>query len=161
MPKVVFNGQEYDSPDSMPPDIRQLFELTTNMLSATGKDGKPGVIDMTRATVMSATQFIIGGKSYSSLDELPADVRQKYEQAMQRFDTNQNGIPDMLEGSPFSIGQQPQKSQAPVIAAAPTPTQPALVTVVGEGRGMPSALTFAIILIVILVGVVLFLLFNR
>ena len=42
--------------------------------------------------------FIVNGQSYASLDEMPPDVRQNYEQAMAIWaDKNQNTIPDTLE----------------------------------------------------------------
>ena len=43
-------------------------------------------------------QFIvIEGKTYKSVDEMPPDVRKKYEAAIRNLDKNQNGIPDLLE----------------------------------------------------------------
>ncbi len=39
------------------------------------------------------------GTNYNNLDDMPADVRRQYEQAMGAFaDNNQDGMPDMLEG---------------------------------------------------------------
>jgi hypothetical protein len=44
-------------------------------------------------------QIIVNGKSYASMDEMPAEIRQTYEQAMGVLaDNNKNGIPDVLEG---------------------------------------------------------------
>jgi len=42
--------------------------------------------------------IVIDGKTYNSVDEMPPDIRQKYEQAMSTFkDKNQNNIPDGFE----------------------------------------------------------------
>lgn len=159
MPKIAFNGQEYDSVETMPAEVRQLYELATNILSATSKGDISDAIQHAKATVMSTSQFIVDGKAYSSLDELPPDARKRYEQTMQSFDTNQNGIPDMLEGAGFGIAAKPQ----PPVAAAThsTPTQPPLVTVVGEGRSLPASLAIALMVIVLLIGLIGFLLLNR
>lgn len=43
--------------------------------------------------------IIFNGKTYNSVDEMPANERQAYEQMFQIFtDKNGNGIPDFLEG---------------------------------------------------------------
>src|SRR5690349_9847345 len=101
MPTITFNGQEYDSPETMPPEVRRLYDLANQMFADQNRDGIPDVFehmaDTGQATVLQTQQFIVGGKAYGSLDELPADARQKYEQAMQRLDANANGVPDLLE----------------------------------------------------------------
>ena len=44
-------------------------------------------------------QININGKTYNSLEEMPANERQAYEQLQKIFvDANGNGIPDFLEG---------------------------------------------------------------
>ncbi len=43
--------------------------------------------------------IIFNGKTYNSLEEMPANERQTYEQiANMLVDKNGNGIPDFLEG---------------------------------------------------------------
>ena len=68
---------------------------------------------------MNPKRIVIDGKTYSSVDEMPVDVRQKYEEAMRGFkevnpsanppqdmagmlsnifaDANNNGMPDIME----------------------------------------------------------------
>ena len=44
-------------------------------------------------------QIVFNNKTYNSLEEMPANERQAYEQMFQIFkDENGNGIPDFLEG---------------------------------------------------------------
>jgi hypothetical protein len=44
-------------------------------------------------------QIMFNGKTYNSLDEMPANERQAYEQMQKIFvDADGNGIPDFLEG---------------------------------------------------------------
>jgi hypothetical protein len=69
--------------------------------------------------VMKPRLIVIDGKTYNSVNEMPADVRQKYEQAMSTFkdqdgnripdsiennnmlaDNDRNGIPDIMENTP-------------------------------------------------------------
>ncbi len=47
---------------------------------------------------MNPKVIVIDGKTYHSIDEMPTDIRQKYEQAMQSLaDSNGNRIPDAFE----------------------------------------------------------------
>ncbi len=46
---------------------------------------------------MNQRHIVIDGKVYKSLDEMPPDVRRKYEAAMGNLDKDRNGTPDMLE----------------------------------------------------------------
>lgn len=47
---------------------------------------------------MNPRIIVIDGKTYNSVDEMPPDIRQKYEQAMQSLgDANGNQIPDAFE----------------------------------------------------------------
>ena len=50
-------------------------------------------------------QIVVNGKLYSSLDEMPPDIRQTYEQTLGMLaDRNQNGVPDIVEGALGTAG---------------------------------------------------------
>ena len=36
---INFNGQEYDSPAAMPPEVRQLYQMMTDMLADKNQTG--------------------------------------------------------------------------------------------------------------------------
>jgi len=158
MAKITFNGQEYDSPDAMPPEVRQLYQMMTSMLSDTNQDGMPDIfagIAGAAPTTLQTTQFVVDGKAYSSLDELPAEARQKYEQAMGRLDANQNGVPDLFEGSALNVAAPPPSAPTPTPAAMPS-----LVQVIGEPQPMSRAtiLLIAVVAVLLLAGVAFYLL---
>ncbi|MFT3895653.1 MAG: hypothetical protein QM730_28875 [Anaerolineales bacterium] len=44
-------------------------------------------------------RIVIDGKVYNSVDEMPEDIRQKYQEAMSKLDANNNGKLDMLENA--------------------------------------------------------------
>ena len=47
------------------------------------------------------TRIIFNGREYKSPDEMPADVRRLYDQALQQLaDADRDGIPDILEQGP-------------------------------------------------------------
>jgi len=113
---IVINGRTYKSVEEMPEDVRRNYEQALgnmdkdlngipDMLENVNaffddkdKDGKPDAFEGMTSKVITATKVIVNGREYNSLNDLPPDVRAKFEQAMGTFDSNQNGTPDFLEG---------------------------------------------------------------
>jgi hypothetical protein len=158
MANITFNGQEYESPEAMPPEVRQLYQMMTSMLSDTNQDGLPdifaGVAGDAAPATFQTTQFVVDGKAYGSLDELPAEARQKYEQALGQLDANRNGVPDLFESSAPSVSA-PAPSAAP-----PTPAAlPSLVQVIGEPQpaSRTTLLLVAGVIVLLLAGVAFYL----
>jgi hypothetical protein len=168
MAKISFNGKEYDSPEAMPAEVRQLYQMAIDMLADKNQDGIPdvfsGMAGGASVVQMNTSQFVVDGKAYASLDELPADARQRYEQAFGQFDANRNGIPDMLEGNPFGIAQP-----APATAAQPTAAQDAgpgyqepRVTVIGDTPSASRTMLLSVAgLVIIVVAIGAFYLLMR
>jgi hypothetical protein len=53
---------------------------------------------------MNPKLIVINGKTYNSVDEMPEDVRNQYEQAMNSLkDKNRNQIPDAFENMPSNV----------------------------------------------------------
>ena len=87
--KIVFNGQEYDSVDAMPPDVRKEYDVALETLRKSGGEEILSVLqrDMgVSGTHIKATfrEIVVNGKKYDSVDAMPPDVRRAYEQAMAR-----------------------------------------------------------------------------
>jgi hypothetical protein len=159
MARITFNGQEYDSPDAMPPDVRQLYDLMSGMLADQDGDGMPdmfeGMAGNNASITTQTTQFVVDGKVYTNLDQMPPEARQRYEQTMRRFDADGDGVFDILAS--VSSGAAP----AAPAAQAPPASQTPHVTVVGEGSGLSPAWLVAIFLILLLGAAVLYLLLSR
>ena len=86
---ITVNGVQYDSADAMPPDVRQIYELSlANLpdLADRDGDGVPDIVQSGGATMMGKTivrqKFVINGQSYDSKEAMPPDVRQAYDTAM-------------------------------------------------------------------------------
>lgn len=160
MARITFNGQEYDSPDAMPPDVRRLYDLMSGMLADKDGDGMPDMfegVDGNNASITTqTTQFVVDGKVYTNLDDLPPEARRRYEQTMRRFDADGDGVPDILAS--VSSGAAPA---APAALTSPPTSQPPHVTVIGEGSGLSPAWLAAIFLILLLGAAVVYLLFTR
>lgn len=114
---IIINGKTYNSLDEMPEDVRKQYEEVLSTLkdenknhipdafenmtifADKGRDGMPDVFENISSNVLvsGSTKIIVDGKEFSSLADLPPDVRASYEQAMGKLDANQNGTPDFLE----------------------------------------------------------------
>jgi hypothetical protein len=113
---IVIDGKTYKSVEEMPADVRRSYESAMSQFADNDKSGLPDVLeDLTSlkdqnkngmpdafegmvSNMISSTKIIAEGNEYNSLDELPPDVRAKYEQAMGALDSNRNGVPDFFEG---------------------------------------------------------------
>lgn len=123
---LIINGKTYNSIDEMPPDVRATFESTSKLLGDQNQNGMPDFIENmanVNATVIQTSKIIFEGKAYDSVEELPAEARAKYEQAMGKLaDENKNGVPDVIENAvkdaptfvttQFSAGASPRHLQS-------------------------------------------------
>ncbi len=117
----IVDGKTYHSIDEMPPDVRQKYEQAmhaladannnqipdvienANILADNNKNGIPDLLEnITKSNVTVKTvksmKFIVDGKEFHNLEDLPPEARAHYEKALGKLDANQNGIPDFLEG---------------------------------------------------------------
>jgi hypothetical protein len=146
MAKIIFNGQEYDSPEAMPPEVRKLYDMAAGMFADKDGDGAPDIFEgmLSGQQISAATHIIVDGKSYASLNDLPPELRQRYEQAFSRLDANRDGVPDMFAGSAAT------PAPAPGLAAPSSSTSVPQVRVIGEGGGLGGMRPLMIALIVVL-----------
>lgn len=118
-PKIVIDGQAYNDINDMPPDVRALYEEARRNANRNGapdllasldpfangdNSGAPNLLQGlanaagVNPTVVNTTKILVNGQTFDSLDQLPPEIRAKYEQAMSGMDANRNGIPDFVEG---------------------------------------------------------------
>lgn len=118
--RIVIDGKTYNSVNEMPPDVRAKYEKAMNMLRDQDRDGRPDVFNVASSTqvVSNTMKFVVDGREYISLEDLPPEARAKYEQAMGALDKNQNGIPDFVEGMLGMMPQNPAKAN-PSSATSP------------------------------------------
>jgi hypothetical protein len=111
MAKIVVNNTSYNNIEEMPPEVRQAYERAMGILADKNGNGMPDILEgalpagniAVRVASKLDTCFVVDGKVYMSVDELPPEARQKYDHAMVSAgqalgDANQNGVPDILEG---------------------------------------------------------------
>jgi len=126
--------------EEMPDDVRRNYESAMSQLADTDRDGAPDVLEnltnladqnkngmpvafegLTSNVITSSTKIIANGTEYSSLDELPPDIRAKYEEAMGALDANRNGVPDFFEGMMNTPVQTNNVQNTPAISTPSTP----------------------------------------
>jgi hypothetical protein len=142
---IVIDGKTYKSVEEMPPDIRAKYEEAMRNLDKDrngipdmlegmkpfedkDQDGLPdafeGLVPSTGSapTVISSSKIVANGQVYDGLEQLPPEMRAKYEQAMGAMDKNRNGIPDFVEGMlNTSAATNTPANSAPTMIATPAP----------------------------------------
>jgi hypothetical protein len=77
--RIIFNGQEYDSPEAMPPDVRNAYEVMLDQLQDKDEDGIPDVLQGGSAgkNVLGTLQTSINlnGRTLENMEGLPAPLR--------------------------------------------------------------------------------------
>lgn len=130
--KIKINGQEYNSPDEMPADVRSLYEKA---LASRGS-ASPNI------QVKTNSKIRFNGQTFNSIDEMPADIRKIYESIMAAVDKNGDGIPDTLQKD----GASAMEPSAPLL--------PPQDQVISASKTSPRIilLGIAIILVLLLIG---------
>lgn len=167
---IVIDGKVYKSLEEVPGEVRKKYEAALENMDGDrngtpdilqnmnaffedrNKDGTPDAFEGMATKVVSATKIIADGKEYNSLDELPPEIRAKFEQAMGGFDANRNGVPDFLEGMENSTNQAASfeiNSPRPA-SRQPTPAPAASIEVESTSGWM---IALAGLLILLLCGV--------
>lgn len=117
---IVIDGKTYTSVNEMPPDVRSKYEQAMAGLKDENRDGLPDFVENAQpAVVTSLMKFIVDGKEYNGLDDLPPEARARYEQALGTLDKNRNGMPDFMEGMLGIPSQAAAAQEAPVVQTPP------------------------------------------
>jgi hypothetical protein len=140
---IVIDGKTYNSVGEMPPDVRTKYEQAMrsikdadqngmpdtfdniNVLGDRGGNGIPDIFENLSSTQITSNsmKFIVNGKEFNALEDLPPEARAKYEKAMRAMNKNRNGIPDFVEGMVEKAQQTSSPQNAPVLAP-PRPSKP-------------------------------------
>ena len=84
--RIVVNGVEYDSPEAMPPDVRQQYERALAAIKDLEKGGEKTVQSVPGGVKINVTtrkvHYNIDGKTYDDPAELPPEIRAKVERAL-------------------------------------------------------------------------------
>jgi hypothetical protein len=128
--KIKVNGQEYDHPDQMPPEVRRLYQaaiaLGGPMFADRDGNGIPDVIEGKGGAIaaMPGRSLIVNGRTYKSADEMPPEDRRTYQQAVETARAAGSGVNVSFTtfAMPFSFRWRPKTG--PASPATPSPIEP-------------------------------------
>jgi hypothetical protein len=104
--KITVNGKDYESWDDVPAEVRK---LVGNTLPDTDGDGVPDLMEghgtlPTGSSTFTSTSIVVDGKTYNSIDEIPADVRATLQSAgLLGGPQNPNTSPPMRVGGKIVV----------------------------------------------------------
>ena len=178
---IVIDGKTYNSVEEMPPDIRQKYEKAMrslgnatanqipdalesvkNILADKDQDGIPDLLENLNAgnTVVNSMKIVVDGKEFNGIENLPPEVRARYEAALGKLNANKNGIPDFVEGM-LKTSAPNQVTTASTIFPAdnpprsqPIPTSPTIAPDTSNGLMLALAGLFIFLLCVLAAGAV-------
>jgi hypothetical protein len=175
---IVIDGKTYKSVEEMPPDIRQKYEQamqslgdangnripdafeTANILADKDKNGVPDILENLVAgqAVVNSMKIIVDGKEFNGIENLPPEVRARYEAAMGKLDANQNGIPDFVEGMMKAKNQTSSSSTSFAAetprSSTPLPVSPTIAPDTSNGLMLALAGLFIFLVCVVAAGAV-------
>jgi hypothetical protein len=79
----------------MPPEVRRAYERLLGELGDKDKDGIPDIVQHAgKTSVLGITKTVItiNGKTYDSVDQMPAEVKALYDKAMAQAGASGSGI---------------------------------------------------------------------
>lgn len=126
MPIIIFNGKTYNDINDMPADERKAYDQMSSIFLDKDGNGIPDFMEGNIAmNVMnaSASGYMVNGKTYASLDDMPEDMRSKMRSA---FDALANA--GLVSKSTFV-----QMTEARTVPASQPVPQPSAV--MEEERG--------------------------
>lgn len=157
---IVIDGKTYKSADEMPEDVRKSYENAMRNVDS-NQNGTPDAFEglssfqTATANVINSSKIIVNGQVFDSLDQLPPEIRAKYEQALGAMDANKNGIPDFVEGMLGTSNQTNPVATSFGTTAHSRPSKPKPVgsTIEPESSGgWVLALTIVLLIGMCLVG---------
>jgi len=159
--KITVNGQQYDSPEAMPPDVRRMYDdamRTVGPSLASGQSsGSTQVFtghagQRFGASVVVNKVITVNNRTYGSLDELPPEVRQLYDDAIK------GAAPHPKTSLHVSVNMT--GPQVKTLDASSTPTTPIPFPIEPSSnsglRNLPVSLG-----ILVVIGLVLWVLLGR
>lgn len=126
MPIIIFNGKTYNDINDMPADERKAYDQMSSIFLDKDGNGIPDFMEGNIAmNVMnaSASGYVVNGKTYASLDDMPKDMRSKMRSA---FDALANA--GLVSKSTFV--QMTEARSVPASQPAPQPS-----AIIEEERG--------------------------
>jgi hypothetical protein len=101
--RIIFNGQQYASPEAMPENVRKMYQQALAQLADGDHNGIPDVLEHRGDGTMPVigiqnSSITVNGKTYGSVEEMPGFARFLFEEAMRQLGPSQTGATDVPAG---------------------------------------------------------------
>jgi hypothetical protein len=152
--RITINGQQYDSPEHMPPDVRQTYEeamrAAAPLLAKAQSTGSTqvftgGLGQMLGASVVVNKTITVNGKTYGSADELPPEMRQLHADALAAAAQHATQPKTRLHVS-VNFDEKLTKSHEDASRPRASGMRPIDASSISSIRGIPISLGIAIII---------------
>jgi hypothetical protein len=90
--RIIFNGQEYASPEAMPEGIRKAYQETLAKLEDANRNGVPDVLergDTGNVIVIQQSSITVNGREFQNVASMPGPLRVLYEYALRQTEGTQ------------------------------------------------------------------------
>jgi hypothetical protein len=162
--RITFNGQQYDSPEAMPPDVRRTYEETMRAVGpglTSGQSGGSTQVFTGHAGRVGGSLVVnkvitVNDRTFGSVDELPPDLRQTYEDALEAAAPQMTHPKTSLHVSLNITGPQVRTLGDSGSAPTPVPLPIEPSTLESRIRNIPVNLA-----ILIVMGLVLWIFLSR
>lgn len=94
--RIIFNGQEYPSTDVMPEEVRKGYQQALAQFADADRNGIPDILERGgpgNVIGIQHSSITVNGRTYESVEAMPALVRLLYEHAIGQVDANRTGLP--------------------------------------------------------------------
>jgi hypothetical protein len=95
--RIIFNGQEYAGTDAMPEAVRKSYlDALAKFAEDKNRNGIPDILEPGSAGQVIGIQhssITVNGRTYESVEEMPALARILYEHAMGKMGASRTGLP--------------------------------------------------------------------
>ena len=152
--RITINGQQYDSPDAMPPDVRRTYEEAMRTLGSLPSGQSGGSTDVVTgrvghlgAEVVVNRTVTVNNRTPGSLDELPPDVRRQFEGALKGAQVRPRTSVHLslnMEGPQVRTLGDAGKARTPVPLPIESTSTEATI------RGLPMSLAFIVAIALVL-----------
>ncbi len=147
--RITVNGQSYDSPDAMPPEVRRTYEEAMRSLGPLTDGGSTQVFGRTGehfgASVVVNKVITVNNRSYRSLDEVPPELRHEVGDALR------GAVPDVHPRAQFrvslNLGSPEARRQDASREPTPLPIEPSSTE--ATIRAIPLSLAVLIVIALI------------
>jgi hypothetical protein len=162
MAQIIYNGQQYNDIDQMPPEVREAYENAMkaigNIFADNDHNGMPDVLENATSVsnIQTTYQVKVNGQVYKNPEDLPANLRPIFEQLAKQSD-GRNTEEIKKADEPAIVVSENQTQWIDQQTSAKYNNEPVIQPVEGKPAQLIILLALGVILVaLIIVALILF-----